>query len=91
MTLLARFLTLLIFLLQNRVKILDARPFEQWQQGHIPGALHFDWQSTTATDAEDVAYRKLANEALAARLGNLGIDEQSSLLIYGDADSSWGG
>ncbi|SHJ52666.1 thiosulfate/3-mercaptopyruvate sulfurtransferase [Malonomonas rubra DSM 5091] len=77
--------------LQDQVKILDARPFEQWQKEHIPGALPLDWQSTTATDQQDVAYRKLANEELAVQLGKLGIDESSSLVIYGDADSSWGG
>jgi thiosulfate/3-mercaptopyruvate sulfurtransferase len=76
--------------MQQSVKIIDARPYAEWRKGHIPGALTLEWQSTTATDAENVAYRRLADEALAKQLGNLGIDEQSSLVIYGDADTSWG-
>lgn len=77
--------------LSASVKIIDARPLEQWQKGHIPGALSFDWQSNTETDRQQVAYRKLASEVLAERLGRLGINEHSRLVIYGDADSSWGG
>lgn len=73
------------------VRIIDARPLAQWQKGHISGALHFDWQNSTATDDNGVAYRRLVNEELAAKLGQLGIDEQATVVIYGDADSSWGG
>ncbi len=77
--------------LTGSVKIIDARPLEQWQKGHIPGAVSFDWQHNTETDQQDVAYRKLPAPVLAERLGRLGIDEQSRVVIYGDADSSWGG
>lgn len=73
------------------VKIIDARPLEQWRKGHIPGALSFDWQSNTETDHQQVPYRRLTNGVLADRLGRLGINEHSCLVIYGDADSSWGG
>lgn len=75
----------------DSVKIIDARPLEQWQKGHIPGALSFDWQSNTETDQQGVAYRKLPSVVLAKRLGLMGIDEHSRLVVYGDADSSWGG
>lgn len=77
--------------LERGVKILDARPGAAWLKGHIPGAMSFDWREYTETDLQGIAYRKLPNEVIAQRLGGLGINQTSSLVIYGDADSSWGG
>ncbi|WP_303721611.1 sulfurtransferase [Malonomonas rubra] len=55
------------------------------------GALSLDWQQYTKTDEQGIAYRKLPNREIAQLLGRLGIHENSPVLIYGDADSSWGG
>jgi thiosulfate/3-mercaptopyruvate sulfurtransferase len=71
--------------------IFDARPFKQWQQGHIPGAKSFSWEDYTRTDEKGIAYRTLPPELLAAALGKMGIDENSPVVVYGDADTSWGG
>jgi thiosulfate/3-mercaptopyruvate sulfurtransferase len=71
--------------------ILDARPSKQWQQGHIPGARSFSWEDYTRTDEKGIAYRTLPPEQLAAALGKMGIDENSPVVVYGDADTSWGG
>ena len=71
--------------------ILDARPRAKWQKGHIPGALSFSWEDYTRRDEKGVPYRMLPPEEMAAALGNLGISENSAILVYGDADSSWGG
>jgi len=70
---------------------LDARPRAHWQQGHLPNAFSFSWEDYSRTDARGVKYRVWPPAELAAALGACGIDEQSALLIYGDADSSWGG
>jgi len=71
--------------------ILDARPRKVWQEAHIPGAFSFSWEDYTKTDAAGIPYRILPPAELSAALGALGITEQTALLIYGDADSSWGG
>ncbi|MBN2645825.1 MAG: hypothetical protein JXR59_10175 [Desulfuromonadaceae bacterium] len=76
---------------QKGLIVLDARPQKGWQQGHLPGAFSFSWEDYTRTDDQGVKYRTLPAQELALALGRLGITEQSSLLIYGDADSSWGG
>ena len=71
--------------------ILDARPQAQWQQQHIPGAFSFSWEDYTRTDNSSVKYRILPPEELARHLGKMGIDNTTAILIYGDADTSWGG
>lgn len=71
--------------------ILDARPRGEWQAAHIPGAISFSWEEYTRTDAKGVKYSTFSPNELAALLGALGIGERTPLVIYGDADKSWGG
>jgi thiosulfate/3-mercaptopyruvate sulfurtransferase len=73
------------------VTVLDARPEKEWQQGHIPGALSFSWENYTRTDADGVKWRILPPEELADALGAMGILHTNAVLVYGDADTSWGG
>jgi thiosulfate/3-mercaptopyruvate sulfurtransferase len=70
--------------------ILDSRPKVEWEAGHIPGAIQFFWESYTRTDANGVKYSSLPPQELAAAFAKLGIDEKTPLVIYGDADKSWG-
>lgn len=76
--------------LEGSYKIIDARPLREWQKGHIPQALSLSWQDYTQLD-DPIAYRRLQPEVMAERLGQLGITETTPLIVYGDADSSWGG
>lgn len=71
--------------------ILDARPAADWEAGHIPGAIPFFWERFTRTDSNGVKYSVLPPHELAAVLAGLGLDEKSAVVIYGDADKSWGG
>lgn len=71
--------------------VLDARPKADWLAGHIPGAVSFSWEDYTRTDARGVKYSSFPPGELAALLGALGISERTPLVIYGDADKSWGG
>ena len=71
--------------------VLDARPRTEWQAGHIPGARPFSWEEYTRTDEKGVRYKVWPPAQLARALGELGIDERAPLVIYGDADKSWGG
>lgn len=71
--------------------VLDARPRSEWAAGHIPGAQSFSWENYTRTDEKGVQYRVFPPREMAAALTSLGIDEKSPIVIYGDADKSWGG
>ncbi len=70
--------------------ILDARPKADWETGHIPGAIQFSWDNYTRTDARGVQYSSFPPQELAAALAGLGIIETSPVVVYGDADKSWG-
>jgi len=70
--------------------ILDARPKAEWEAGHLPGAIPFYWESYTRTDAKGVKYASVPPQELAQALSGLGIDEKTPLVLYGDADKSWG-
>jgi thiosulfate/3-mercaptopyruvate sulfurtransferase len=70
--------------------ILDARPMGDWSAGHIPGAIQFSWDNYTRTDSKGVEYSSFPPQELAIDLAALGIDEKSPVVVYGDADKSWG-
>lgn len=71
--------------------IIDARPRKEWLSGHIPGARSFCWENYTRVDEKDIPYRIMTPQTLAIALGNMGIDNQTPIVVYGDADTSWGG
>ncbi|CAH2031965.1 sulfurtransferase [Trichlorobacter ammonificans] len=75
----------------NRWVVLDARPPAEWEAGHIPGAIPFSWETYTRTDTKGIKYSSFSPQELAVILAGLGIDEKTPLVIYGDADKSWGG
>jgi len=75
----------------NNWVILDARPQKEWLKEHIPGSISFSWEDYTRTDEKGIKFRILKPEELAEHLGRMGINENSSIVIYGDADTSWGG
>jgi thiosulfate/3-mercaptopyruvate sulfurtransferase len=76
---------------KNRWVILDARPQSAWRVAHLPHALSFSWEDYTRTDAQKIPYRIWPPSELAAALGAMGIDERTPVVVYGDADTSWGG
>lgn len=71
--------------------ILDARPKKEWLKEHIPGSISFSWEDYTKTDDNGVKYKILPPYELANKLGGFGINESSKVVVYGDADTSWGG
>lgn len=71
--------------------ILDTRPRGDWEAGHIPGALSFSWDNYTRTDDKGVRYSTFTPRELAVALADMGINEKTPLVVYGDADKSWGG
>ncbi len=75
----------------SRWIILDARPPGEWKAARIPGARSFSWENYTRTDANGVEYRMLPPLQMAEALGAMGINEKTPVVVYGDADTSWGG
>lgn len=75
----------------SRWVVLDARPRAEWEAGHIPGARSFSWDDYTRTDEKGVQYSSFPPRELAAALAGLGVDEKTPVVVYGDADKSWGG
>ncbi len=71
--------------------LLDARPGKDWERGHIPGALLFSWEDHIQGNGSEGVYRLPEPEKLALELGRMGISESSPVVVYGDADRSWGG
>ncbi|UFS71751.1 hypothetical protein LPW11_06040 [Geomonas sp. RF6] len=71
--------------------ILDARPRKEWNAGHLPGAHSFYWEDYSRKETAGAETRILAPREMAPALARLGIDERTPVVIYGDADSSWGG
>ncbi|MBF0572849.1 MAG: hypothetical protein HQK69_03710 [Desulfamplus sp.] len=71
--------------------ILDARPIKYWETSHIPGSISFSWENYTTTDENQIPYRILPPERMAKAFEKLGISAESKIVVYGDADKSWGG
>ncbi len=71
--------------------VIDARPKKEWLSNHIPGARSFYWEDYTRIDEKGIHYRVIPPQTLAVALGNMGIDTQTPIVVYGDADTSWGG
>lgn len=76
--------------LEGSPVILDARPKREWEKSHLPGALPLNWEDFTHVDDKQIPYRMFPPEHMASLLGQMGIDENSTVVVYGDADTSWG-
>lgn len=76
---------------QNAWVVLDARPKSEWLADHIPGSHSFSWEDYTETDQKGIPYRVWQPLDLAYALGEMGIEENTPIVVYGDADKSWGG
>lgn len=75
----------------NAWTLLDARPHAEFAKGHLPGAHSFSWEDHTRPNAQGVPYQLLPSSEIAGVLGAMGITEETPIVVYGDADKSWGG
>ncbi|MEM7128379.1 MAG: rhodanese-like domain-containing protein [Chloroflexota bacterium] len=55
--------------------------YEEYQQGHIPGAAFFDHQKFSDS-SNDYMYMMLPETELATQIGNIGINEMSEVIFY---------
>ena len=64
-----------------RVAEVDYDPTANYETGHIPGAVLFDWRK----DINDpVARDILSREALTSLFARAGVDDDTTLVLYGD-------
>lgn len=62
--------------------VLDARPLNAYQKGHVPGALHVDpaeWAKEFQDGKDEIAWSD--------RIGKLGIFPDSRIVVYDDASN----
>jgi thiosulfate/3-mercaptopyruvate sulfurtransferase len=77
------------------VRVVDARwrgdgtSRELYRQGHLPGAVHLDWQRDLSwTDGRGVAYLLLPPEPFAAVMEAAGIGDRTRVVAYAETDHS---
>lgn len=77
----------------NNVIVLDARTKEEYDQGHLPGAVHAhwtDWSNVQVEQGKKGWAEIFANDILKEKLGQLGIDGSKPVVIYNDPLLGWG-
>ncbi|WP_123290260.1 rhodanese-like domain-containing protein [Desulfosoma caldarium] len=82
------------WLTQNLCKVIvvDARPEKHYNNGHLPGAASVPWQSFADMRGKPRHPRwgvLLPQEQLSPKLGALGIDGETPLVVYAQP-SGWG-
>ncbi len=75
------------------VIVLDARTKDEYNKGHLPGAVqsHWtDWSNVNVKQGEKGWAQILPNEELKKKFGTLGIDGTKPVVIYNDTLAGWG-
>src|SRR5258708_16812288 len=82
-------------LVDSDVRVVDTRGLGDgtsrglYQQGHLPGAVHLDWQRDLSwTDERGVGYLLLPPEPFAAVMEAVGTGNQTRLVAYAETDHS---
>ncbi len=72
------------------VLLIDLRPREEYDAGHIPGAVHLPAKETfQADDARGVPGMLPEGAHIAQALGSIGATPEMTLVFYDDAKSLW--
>ena len=67
----------------------DGTSREQYRQGHVPGAVHLDWQRDLSwTDERGVGYLLLPPARFAAVMEAVGIGDRTRVVAYAETDHS---
>lgn len=67
------------------VQVIDLRPIEEYDAGHIPGAVQLDVALVRAT-TDDIPSQLADAETVAGVLGERGIGAEDTLILYDDAN-----
>ena len=79
----------------EHVRVVDARwrgdgtSRALYRQGHLPGAVHVDWQQDLSyTDERGVGYLLLGSDRFATVMESAGIGDETCVIAYADMDYS---
>lgn len=67
--------------IQENTVVLEIQPLNYYQQAHIPGAVHTDFENWRSTNREGIQQMLPEQTQLARLIGGLGIDNQSKVII----------
>ena len=67
----------------ENLRVIDVRPAKAYAKGHIPGAVHLGADDVIDPDSH-VSGHLLPNSVLAEKLGKLGIDRDTEVVLYDD-------
>jgi thiosulfate/3-mercaptopyruvate sulfurtransferase len=67
---------------KENIRIIDIRPVQKYYSNHIPHASYLNIESVRLS-INGVPYLPIAPEALSLILGSLGIDDKSTVIVYG--------
>ncbi|MCM1991919.1 sulfurtransferase [Oceanirhabdus seepicola] len=77
----------------ENIVVIDARAEKAYLKGHIPGAISVPWQSLSKMEGKnsDKGWGTvLDKEELEKKLGELGINNDKTMVAYCDTTASWG-
>lgn len=65
----------------EQLRVIDVRPFEQYEGGHLPGALHLDMTATRLTSSEDATIDAWRN-TVQHLVNSLGLASSHHIVFY---------
>ncbi len=68
--------------------VLDARPGDAYEGGHVPGAFHTPWERFV--DGEQTGLLSDDQARLERELGRTGVESERPVLVYGQWQEAWG-
>ncbi|MDP8922909.1 MAG: sulfurtransferase [Chloroflexota bacterium] len=73
------------------IRIVDCRYYfdgrvgrDEYDKGHIPGAVYLDWSTELATKQDPIAFRVARGEQVKAAMERLGIGDDTTIVGYDD-------
>ena len=60
-----------------------------WQEGHIPGAVHLDLQADFSDDAAPTRFMRLSPEETAAAFARHGVSDGTRVILYSRKSPQW--
>lgn len=70
---------------KENIRIIDVRKINLYYRGHIPNAVYLNPESVRLS-INGIPYLPISSDALSSLLGEIGINEKSTVIIYGNQE-----